>query len=705
MAEATLKAGVTHDVVIIDAAGEAHGLMLAMQQGRKLWSAGGAPVLPGRLATTEATYANFPADIDLPWSQSDWRGGMGRKELTEPNTYHYAKGMYSRTMGKLHLGPKSSNVKQVGGAVIGAGSRFMQAFGGAEYLARGSQLFKLDNTGTEATLIRTFPKPITHLFAYADWLLVAQGDDDPHWYSTDGTAWSKSAVGDTDTFAVTDATNASPIVVTTDEAHGLTTGATVTIVGVGGNTAANGTFTVTVAAPTTISLDGSTGDGAYTESGTVSVHGAKATVFAERLGTLWKASGNVLRTSTNPTVSWSGPTFVGQDTSAIIGLFTRRNVFTVQKTDGLYALDAVGHAEQIYREQPFAGPVQSGIVHNLDFFFVQRFSLIRLTAAGVMIDAGYGKLGVGSSPIIGQITQMTEDGFFLYAAFQANDGNSYVLLADPLPNGELAWDVFVETAGCHMVHVSDQYGENRRLYFANGNNLSYVILSRFHGDMLADENCHFVNRGVLFSSVTDMDFAAAQKAFDRFNVIHEGMADGLSITLRYCIDGGEWLEAGTQESAEQRDFLLGKLRNGTNVQYQVELQTEDDTQTPVIRAVVLRSRLRIETKPLFQFTVRCADDVTTLQGQSYRAGATARNFLWRLRNEANPSFLYDRYGIGWRVHVIQAQDVEVLEATGHQPEMAVQVTAVAFDDHAPGLRYGTGHTYGEQPPSYWGRLD
>lgn len=64
------------------------------------------------------------------------------------------------------------------------------------------------------------------------------------------------------------ATNASPIVISTTANHNLTTGQRVTVASVGGNTAANGTFTITVASATTFSLNGSTGNGAYTSGGT-----------------------------------------------------------------------------------------------------------------------------------------------------------------------------------------------------------------------------------------------------------------------------------------------------------------------------------------------------------------------------------------------------------------------------------------------------
>lgn len=68
--------------------------------------------------------------------------------------------------------------------------------------------------------------------------------------------------------AVTGATNATPIVITA-VAHGLTTGEQVYIQGVGGNTAANGLWTVTVLTADTFSLNTSVGNGAYTSGGFV----------------------------------------------------------------------------------------------------------------------------------------------------------------------------------------------------------------------------------------------------------------------------------------------------------------------------------------------------------------------------------------------------------------------------------------------------
>lgn len=72
-----------------------------------------------------------------------------------------------------------------------------------------------------------------------------------------------------DLLFVTDATNDTPIVVKTKRPHRLSTGDSVDVEAVAGNTAANGTWTVTVLGAYTFELDTSVGSGSYTSGGYV----------------------------------------------------------------------------------------------------------------------------------------------------------------------------------------------------------------------------------------------------------------------------------------------------------------------------------------------------------------------------------------------------------------------------------------------------
>jgi hypothetical protein len=92
-------------------------------------------------------------------------------------------------------------------------------------------------------------------------------------YSADGLIVGQTgSMAFRDSGSITNATNASPIVVTS-AGHGLTSGTRVTITGVGGNPGANGTFVITAVSADTFSLNGSSGGGAYTSGGTWNVTG------------------------------------------------------------------------------------------------------------------------------------------------------------------------------------------------------------------------------------------------------------------------------------------------------------------------------------------------------------------------------------------------------------------------------------------------
>lgn len=86
-------------------------------------------------------------------------------------------------------------------------------------------------------------------------------------YDKDGSVVQTLAATEMGQTAITDATNASPIVITS-AGHGLLDGMRVTVEDVEGNTAANGDFEVANKTTNTFELSGSSGNGAYTANGT-----------------------------------------------------------------------------------------------------------------------------------------------------------------------------------------------------------------------------------------------------------------------------------------------------------------------------------------------------------------------------------------------------------------------------------------------------
>lgn len=86
---------------------------------------------------------------------------------------------------------------------------------------------------------------------------------------------------------ISDASNTSPIVITTSVPHNFQDATAKVIAGVRGNTAANGTHTITVLTPYTFELDLTVGNGAYTGGGT-------ATDIIQVFSTIYWHGSNVL---------------------------------------------------------------------------------------------------------------------------------------------------------------------------------------------------------------------------------------------------------------------------------------------------------------------------------------------------------------------------------------------------------------------------
>lgn len=99
--------------------------------------------------------------------------------------------------------------------------------------------------------------------------------------------------GITSIATVSAATNATPIVLTTS-AHGITVGAQVmiTVIGVLGNVAANGTFPAVATTGTSFSLIGSEGSGAYTSGGTIYTPTDFSTLTWDETNNSWRMALN-----------------------------------------------------------------------------------------------------------------------------------------------------------------------------------------------------------------------------------------------------------------------------------------------------------------------------------------------------------------------------------------------------------------------------
>jgi hypothetical protein len=152
--------------------------------------------------------------------------------------------------------------------------------------------------------------------------------------STD--SWATTANQTEFGITVTGATNASPIVIAWSGAYTrkVNTGDSVTITGVTGNTAANGTFTATYVDATHFSLQGSTGNGAYVSGGMTKCNTMNTDLLA------WNAF--ILDTSAAGMQQVSGGVVVGyQDIGNAVMSAAASGKWKVDGTANKYTLDGI----------------------------------------------------------------------------------------------------------------------------------------------------------------------------------------------------------------------------------------------------------------------------------------------------------------------------------------------------------------------------
>ena len=86
------------------------GLILAEEEGRKLYRASYALPLSPRMGIGEASYADFPPDQELPIPQDEWHAGFGELVHKYGARYAYSVGVDAREKNKLKLFGKENAV-------------------------------------------------------------------------------------------------------------------------------------------------------------------------------------------------------------------------------------------------------------------------------------------------------------------------------------------------------------------------------------------------------------------------------------------------------------------------------------------------------------------------------------------------------------------------------------------------------------------
>lgn len=166
--------------------------------------------------------------------------------------------------------------------------------------------------------------------------------------------------------SITNATNASPIVITTSSAHGLASGAVVSIQGVLGNTAANGVWIVTVTGSNSFSLNGSTGNGTYSAASVASAYTPQSATFQADIsgssstsatGTITQAVTSLVGVSVVNLASFTGSNAQSNPTLVALCRAKQATISPNGPTQAYtyFALQAYTLLQSLATTKPFAG--------------------------------------------------------------------------------------------------------------------------------------------------------------------------------------------------------------------------------------------------------------------------------------------------------------------------------------------------------------
>lgn len=207
------------------------------------------------------------------------------------------------------------------------------------------------------------------------------------------TVWSVSGI------TVNDCTNAAPIVVTTATDHNLTGAERVTISGVGGNTACNvSNAAITRLGGTTFSIDGSTGSGAFSSSGSLSANGRgyDGTTAATHL---------------------AGSTVTANVVSAQLTQLFRE--IEALETAGPAGGGVAGSPNDIQLNIGGSHGVFTNFTYNGEFLYIPRSATTPATKGGALVlEEPTGGVGGGGAGINMDLDTVT--GFRIYSVFDAD---------------------------------------------------------------------------------------------------------------------------------------------------------------------------------------------------------------------------------------------------------------------------------------------
>lgn len=260
------------------------------------------------------------------------------------------------------------------------------------------------------------------------------------------------------------------------------------------------------------------------------------------------------------------------------------------------------------------------MTHNVYFYFrwmksgIQRYYNQQVDAVGPDRDTGL------PTERQGQIADMMGYPGRYFAAIDAEDGYSSVLL-----NNNSGWHEIYRApnAGERITALGYQAisgSRPDRLWIAVGDDIVWLVMPSNTLKAYYDTEAEYTHESVLVSSWFSIGMVDVIKQWGSMNIMAENLEeDAVYIEADYQIDQDPtwyqmdkfYTESPTQEVKFKATFGISAKR----LRYRLRLQTTDKKRTPFIKAVVLKTVIKVPTKYCYAMSCRNLMHDKNLRGE------------------------------------------------------------------------------------------
>lgn len=265
---------------------------------------------------------------------------------------------------------------------------------------------------------------------------------------------------------------------------------------------------------------------------------------------------------------------------------------------------------------------KTSMTHNVYYYFrwmnggIQRYYNQTVDAVGPDRDAG---LPAGRQ---GQIADMIAYPGRYFAAVDAGaDGYSSVLL-----NNNSGWHEIYRApnVGERITALGFQTisgGRPDRLWMAVGDDIVWLTMPSNTLKAYYDSNAEYTHESVMISSWMSIGMVDVIKQWGSMNVIADHLEEGaVYIEADYQIDQDPtWYPMSDiyQESPDQEIRFNDRFGvSAKRLRYRLRLQTNDKHKTPFVKAVVMKTVVRVKTKYSYSMSCRNVLNDVNLRGES-----------------------------------------------------------------------------------------